>query len=123
LDQKLYMNPSGIDISSLYMDDGYLFFQINPTETNIENDSIDLTINLYEGKQAIINKVTVVGNTKTNDHVIYREIRSRPGQLFRRSDIMRTQQELSNLGYFDPEKMGVNPNLTQQMELLILNTE
>jgi outer membrane protein insertion porin family len=109
LDQKLYMNPSGIDISSLYMDDGYLFFQINPTETNIENDSIDLTINLYEGKQAIINKVTVVGNTKTNDHVIYREIRSRPGQLFRRSDIMRTQQELSNLGYFDPEKMGVNP--------------
>ena len=80
------------------MDDGYLFFQINPTETNIENDSIDLTINLYEGKQAIINKVTVVGNTKTNDHVIYREIRSRPGQLFRRSDIMRTQQELSNLG-------------------------
>ncbi len=109
LEQKLYMNPSGIDITSLYMDDGYLFFQINPSETNIENDSIDLTINLFEGKQAIINKVTVVGNTKTNDHVIYREIRSRPGQLFRRSDIMRTQQELSNLGYFDPEKMGVNP--------------
>jgi outer membrane protein insertion porin family len=109
LEQKLYMNPSGIDISSLYMDDGYLFFQVNPTETNVENDSIDLTINIYEGKQAIINKVTVVGNTKTNDHVIYREIRSRPGQLFRRSDIMRSQQELSNLGYFNPEKMGVTP--------------
>ena len=109
LEQKLYMNPSGIDISSLYMDDGYLFFQVNPSETNVENDSIDLTINIYEGKQAIINKVTVVGNTKTNDHVIYREIRSRPGQLFRRSDIMRSQQELSNLGYFNPEKMGITP--------------
>lgn len=109
LEQKLYMNPSGIDISSLYMDDGYLFFQVNPTETSIQNDTIDLTINLYEGKQAMVNKVTVVGNTKTNDRVIYREIRSRPGYLFRRSDIMRTQQELSNLGYFDPEKMGVTP--------------
>ncbi|MDP2386740.1 MAG: outer membrane protein assembly factor BamA [Bacteroidota bacterium] len=109
LEQKLYMNPSGIDVSSLYMDDGYLFFQVNPTETNVENDSIDMEIHIYEGKQAIINKVTVVGNTKTNDHVIYREIRTRPGQLFRRSDIMRTQRELSQLGYFDPEKLGVTP--------------
>ncbi len=109
LEQKLYMNPSGIDVSSLYMDDGYLFFQVNPTETNVENDSIDMEIHIYEGKQAIINKVSVVGNTKTNDHVIYREIRTRPGQLFRRSDIMRTQRELSQLGYFDPEKMGVTP--------------
>jgi outer membrane protein insertion porin family len=95
LDQKLYSNPSGLDVQGLYMDDGYLFFQLNPVETNIENDSIDMEIHMFEGKQAIINKVTVVGNTKTNDHVIYREIRSRPGQLFRRSDIMRTQRELS----------------------------
>jgi outer membrane protein insertion porin family len=64
---------------------------------------------MYEGKQATINKVTVMGNTKTNDHVIYREIRTRPGQLFRRSDIIRTQRELSQLGYFDPEKLGVTP--------------
>lgn len=109
LDQKLFMNPNGFDISSLYMDDGYLFFQLNPVEVNVHNDSIDLEVRIYEGKQAIINRVTVVGNTKTNDHVIMRQIRTRPGQLFRRSDIMRTQRELSQLGYFDPEKMGVNP--------------
>ncbi len=109
LDQKLFMNPNGYDISSLYMDDGYLFFNVQPQEVNVHNDTIDLQINMYEGKQATINKVTVNGNTKTNDHVIYREIRTRPGQLFRRSDIIRTQRELSQLGYFDPEKMSVNP--------------
>jgi outer membrane protein insertion porin family len=114
LDQKLYNNPTGVDVSSMYMDDGYLFFQINPTETNIENDSIDMEIHMYEGKQAIINKVTVKGNTKTNDHVIYREIRTRPGQLFRRSDIMRTQRELAQLGYFNPETLGVNPTPNPQ---------
>ncbi len=109
LDQKINMNPSGYDISSLYMDDGYLFFQISPAEVNVENDSIDLEIRMYEGKQAIINRVTVTGNTKTNDHVILREIRTRPGQLFRRSDVVRTQRELSQLGYFNPETMGVTP--------------
>ncbi|MBS1635540.1 MAG: outer membrane protein assembly factor BamA [Bacteroidetes bacterium] len=109
LDQKLFMNPNGYDVSSLYMDDGYLFFQVTPQEVNVHNDTIDLEIHLYEGKQATINKVTVMGNSKTNDHVIYREIRSRPGQLFRRSDIMRTQRELSQLGYFDPEKLNVTP--------------
>lgn len=109
LEQKLFMNPNGYDISSLYMDDGYLFFNVTPQEVNIHNDTIDLEIHMYEGKQATINKVTVMGNTKTNDHVIYREIRSRPGQLFRRSDIIRTQRELSQLGYFDPEKLGVTP--------------
>lgn len=109
LDQKLFMNPNGYDISSLYMDDGYLFFNVTPQEVNIHNDTIDMEIHMFEGKQATINKVMVMGNTKTNDHVIYREIRTRPGQLFRRSDIIRTQRELSQLGYFDPEKLGVTP--------------
>ena len=109
LDQKLYSNPSGYDISSLYMDDGYLFFQITPSEVNVQNDSIDLEIRLYEGKQAIINRVTVNGNTKTNDHVIIREITTKPGQLFRRSDIMRTQRQLQQMGYFNAEKLGVEP--------------
>lgn len=109
LEQKLFMNPNGYDISSLYMDDGYLFFNVTPQEVNVHNDTIDLDIHMYEGKQATINRVTVMGNTKTNDHVIYREIRTRPGQLFRRSDIIRTQRELSQLGYFDPEKLGVTP--------------
>lgn len=110
LDQKLYMNPSGRDISSLYMDNGYLFFQVQPSEVQIVNDSlIDLEMRIYEGKPAIINRVTVKGNTKTNDRVIMREIWTRPGQLFRRSDVIRTQRELSSLGYFDPEKISVNP--------------
>ncbi|MBC7863113.1 MAG: outer membrane protein assembly factor BamA [Bacteroidia bacterium] len=109
LEQKLSANPNGADIQGLYMDNGYLFFQIMPTEVLVENDSIDLEMRMYEGKPAIINRVTVIGNTKTNDRVIMREIRTRPGMLFRRSDIMRTQRELSALGYFDPEKMGVNP--------------
>jgi outer membrane protein insertion porin family len=109
LEQKLFMNPNGYDVTSLYMDDGYLFFNINPQESNIHNDTIDFDILMYEGKQATINKVTIKGNDKTNDHVIYREIRTRPGQLFRRSDIIRTQRELSQLGFFDPEKMNVIP--------------
>jgi outer membrane protein insertion porin family len=109
LDSRLYMNASGTDVSSLYLDDGYLFFNINPVETQVEGDSIDMEIRIVEGKQATINKVTVVGNTKTNDRVIIRELHTRPGQLFRRSDIMRSQRELAQLGYFDPEKFQVNP--------------
>jgi outer membrane protein insertion porin family len=109
LEQKLYMNPNGYDISSLYLDDGYLFFQVHEQESNVHNDTIDFDILMYEGKQATINKVTVKGNDKTNDHVIYREIRTRPGQLFRRSDIIRTNRELATLGYFDPEKLNVIP--------------
>ena len=109
LDAKLFMNPNGNDISSLYMDDGYLFFNVTPVEIMVSGDSIDLEMRIYEGKQATVNKVTVVGNTKTNDRVILREIRTKPGQLFRRSDIIRTQRELAQLGYFDPEKMNVVP--------------
>jgi len=109
LETKLYMNPNGLDISSLYLDDGYLFFSVTPTEILVENDSIDLQMRVYEGKQATINKIIIKGNTKTNDHVILREIRTKPGQLFKRSDIIRSQRELANLGYFDPEKLNVNP--------------
>jgi outer membrane protein insertion porin family len=109
LDQRLLMSQNGRDVSSLYMDDGYLFFSVTPVEINVENDSIDLEMRIYEGKQARINKVTVTGNVKTNDRVIMREIRTKPGQLFSRSDIIRTQRELAQLGYFDQEKLGVNP--------------
>lgn len=109
LDQQLFASPSGSDISSLYMDYGYLFFQVTPIEKLIENDSIDLEIRIYEGQQATINKVIIEGNVKTNDHVIRREIRTIPGQKFSRSDIIRTQRELANLGYFNPETMDVKP--------------
>jgi len=109
LEERLFMSQSSRDVSSLYMDDGYLFFQVTPVEINVENDSIDLEMRIYEGKQARINKVTVSGNTKTNDRVIIREIRTKPGQLFSRELIIRTQRELAQLGYFDQEKLGVNP--------------
>ncbi len=96
-------------ISSLYLDNGYLFFNADPVELGSNSDSIDIQIRIYEGQQAVINNISVVGNTKTNDHVIYREIRTRPGELFSRSDIIRTQRDLAMLGYFDPETMEVNP--------------
>lgn len=108
LEQNLFMNASETDITSLYMNDGHLFFQVTPAE-KIVGDSVDIEMRIYEGKQAIINRVTVVGNEKTSDHVVLREIRTRPGQLFRRSDIIRTNRELSQLGYFNPEKIAVNP--------------
>lgn len=109
LDNNLFYNLSGRDISSLYMDDGYLFFSVTPVEKNVIGDTINLEIQIYEGKQARINKVFLSGNTRTNDHVILREIRTKPGQLFNRSDIIRTQRELAQLRYFNNEKLAVNP--------------
>ncbi|HMT28630.1 MAG TPA: POTRA domain-containing protein, partial [Bacteroidia bacterium] len=114
LDEALFGSQSGRDITSLYMDNGYLFFSVTPVEVNVEKDSIDYEMRIYEGKQAIVNKITVVGNTKTNDKVILREIRTQPGQLFSRQDIIRTQRELAQLGYFDQEKLGVNPKPNPQ---------
>ncbi len=109
LEANLLMNQASTDVSSLYLDDGYLFFDVKPVEILAENDSIDIEMRMREGKQARINKVTVIGNTKTNDHVILREIRTKPGMLFSRSDIIRSQRELANLGYFNSETLGVNP--------------
>ena len=115
LETNLQFNPSGFDVSSMYMDNGYLFFNATPIETNVENDSIDLEIRIYEGKQARIENVTIKGNDKTNDHVIIRELRTRPGQLFSRSDVIRTTRELANLRYFNPETIQPNilPNPTE----------
>jgi outer membrane protein insertion porin family len=109
MSERLQMSMSGTDISSLYMDDGYLFFNIDPIEVLAEEDSIDFEIRIYEGKQATINRVTVTGNTKTNEHVIMREIRTKPGELFRRSDVIRSQEELNRLNYFNPQTLGVTP--------------
>ena len=109
MNDRLQMSMSGTDISSLYMDDGYLFFNIDPIEILAEKDSIDFEIRIYEGKQATINKVSVTGNTKTNEHVIMREIRTKPGELFRRSDVIRSQEEINRLNYFNPQTLGVTP--------------
>jgi outer membrane protein insertion porin family len=109
LESKLFMSENGFDISSLYMDDGYLFFNVNPVEVLVENDSIDLEMRIYEGKQATVNRVSVVGNDKTSDFVALRVIRTRPGDKFSRSDIQRSMRELAQLGFFDPEGLDVNP--------------
>jgi len=107
--ERLNFNPNGADVSSLYMDDGYLFFDVTPVEVRIEGDSIDLEMRVFEGAQATISKVIIKGNDRTSDHVIRREIRTLPGQKFNRSLLIRTQRELSQIGYFDPEQIGLNP--------------
>ncbi|MEY4286345.1 MAG: outer membrane protein assembly factor BamA, partial [Bacteroidota bacterium] len=101
--QRLYGNGDGRDISSLYMDRGYLFFQISPVETGVKDNKINHQIRIIEGKEAHIGTVTIRGNTKTNDHVILREIRTKPGDLFNKADIMRTQRELAQLGFFNEQ--------------------
>lgn len=109
LDTKLNYDPAGMDVSSLYLDNGYLFFNVNPVEVNVENDSIDMEMRIYEGEQATISEVTVSGNTRTNDHVILRELRTKPGQLFSRNDIIRSTRELSQLNYFNAETINPVP--------------
>lgn len=108
IEKKVNFNPKGLDISGLYMDDGYLFFRIDPVEIRIEGDSIDLEMRIYEGDQATIDQVTFSGNDRTSDHVIRRELNTVPGEKFRRSDLISTQQRLSQMGYFDPEQIAPN---------------
>ena len=114
LNKRLGKEPSaeGGDISSLYEDDGYLFFRIDPVETAVYSDTIDHEIRIVEGPQATIGKVNITGNEKTKDYVIRRELRTVPGDKFSRELIIRTQRELSQLGYFNPEKInpGIVPN-------------
>tara|TARA_B110000037_G_scaffold223139_1_gene302713 strand:- start:70472 stop:73081 length:2610 start_codon:yes stop_codon:yes gene_type:complete len=110
IEQRLYGSQDGRDITSLYMDRGHLFFNVVPVETSItDGNQINYEMRINEGKEARIRNIILKGNTKTNDHVILREIRTKPGDLFNRNDIIRTQRELANLGYFDPEQFGVNP--------------
>lgn len=109
LDKRLSGNPDGGDVSSLYLDDGYLFFRVDPVEVSIVNDSIDLELRVFEGPQATIRNVTIEGNTKTSDYVVLRELRTVPGEKFRRSDLIRSQRDILALGYFDQEKMNVIP--------------
>jgi len=107
LNQRLgkQLSAEGGDIGSLYQDDGYLFFHLDPIETAVYNDTIDFEIRMTEGPQATYGKITVSGNDKTKDYVILREMRTLPGQKFSRADIIRTQRELSQLGFFNPEKI------------------
>lgn len=109
LDRKLFFDINTGDVSSLYMDRGHLFFDIRKEEILVGEDSIDLIIHVYEGPQAIINSVTISGNTKTSEHVIRRELRTLPGDYFSRANLIRSQREIAALGLFDPEQIGINP--------------
>ena len=107
--------PDGNDITNLYQNSGYLFSNINAVEVSAINDTINFEIRITEGKQANFNKIYVEGNTKTNDHVIYRELRTKPGELYSKDRLVRTVRELGQLGFFDaeqinPEMENVNPN-------------
>jgi len=94
-------SPTSEDLSTLYQDSGFLFSQVNAVETKVENDSITVEIRIREDEKARIQKVTVSGNDKTNDHVIFRELRVKPGDLFSRSNIIRSIREIGQLGFFD----------------------
>ncbi|CAN1543965.1 COG4775 Outer membrane protein/protective antigen OMA87 [Spirosomataceae bacterium] len=108
LEKKINGKPQQ-DVSSYYMDDGYLYFSCQPIETAIEGDSIDIEMRINEGKQATINKIILNGNSKTSDHVVLREILTKPGQKFSKTDLVETVQMLSKLGYFDPQKIEPKP--------------
>ncbi len=109
LQKRLNFNPTGLDVSAMYMDRGYLFFGVEPVEVRIANDSVNIEMRIYEGEQASINRVTLGGNTTTSDHVVMREVRTLPGQKFNRSLLVRSQRELMNLGFFDPEALNAQP--------------
>lgn len=99
-------------VSKLYTDRGYLFFNVEPIEVNVENDSIDFEMRMYEGKPATINEIKIVGNTRVYEHVVRRELYTKPGQLYSQSDIMRSLRELAQMGHFDQEKLvpDIQPN-------------
>lgn len=113
LQNRLKFSLDGRDISSLYLDDGYLAFEVNPAEVAIENDSVDLEMRIFEGPQFTVQNVVIKGNDRTNEHIVRREIRTRPGKKFSRSDIIRSQREIINLGYFNPEALGINTPVNQ----------
>ena len=101
--------PDGNDITNLYQNNGYLFSNINAVEVSAVKDTIDFEIRITEGKLANFNKIVVEGNTKTNDHVIYRELRTKPGELYSKDKLVRTVREVGQLGFFDAEQ--INPQI------------
>lgn len=113
LNTRLRFSLDGRDVSSLYMDDGYLFFNVDPTEVSVVDDTIDIEMRIFEGPQATIDEVVIKGNTRTHEHVIRRELRTQPGQKFSRSDIIRSQRQIIALGYFNPENIGIQTPVDQ----------
>ena len=103
LNERLQQDDDAV--AKLYTDRGYLFFNVEPVEIKVDNDSIDFEMRIYEGKPATINEINIVGNTRVYEHVVRRELYTKPGQLYSQSDIMRSLRELAQMGHFDPEKL------------------
>ena len=112
LDKRLTEDDDAV--SNIYLNNGYLFYNLNPVEVNVENDSIDFEMRMVEGTQATINSVGIKGNTKTNEHVARRELFTRPGQLFSKENIIRSVRELSQMGHFNPE--AIKPDVVPHPE-------
>ena len=112
INKKISGSDKDDDIQTLYMNNGYLFARVFPVEKNVKNDTIDLDIKIYEGTQATLNKVTILGNTEAHDHILYRELRTKPGDLFSKTEIRRTLMELASLGYLEPTQISpdIKPN-------------
>lgn len=112
INKKISGSDKDDDIQTLYMNNGYLFARVFPVEKNVKNDTIDLEIKIYEGTQATLNKVTILGNTEAHDHILYRELRTKPGDLFSKTEIRRTLMELASLGYLEPTQISpdIKPN-------------
>ena len=112
-------------VANLYMNNGYLFYQLIPIENRIEGDSISLEMRMFEGKPARINKVVINGNDRLYEKVVRRELRVRPGDLFSKNDLMRSAREIAATGHFDPEKMDIRPepNADNGTVDIILNLE
>ncbi len=109
IQQRVHYDPKKTDLSGLYMDDGYLFFQADILAVPESDDQMNITIQITEGQQATINDIKIKGNHITNEEVLLREITTLPGDVFRRSEVMRSQSNLAMLGYLDPEKINVVP--------------
>jgi len=107
LDERLFFDEDAVN--SVYLNNGYLFFDLQPVEVSVENDTIDFEMRIREGEQATVDEVRIMGNTKTNEHVARRELYTKPGDLFSKQDIIRSVRELASLGHFDPEAIEPNP--------------
>ena len=107
LDERLFSDDDAVH--NLYMNNGYLFSNIQPVDVKVYNDTVDVEMRIYEGEQATIDEVIIKGNTKTHEHVVRRELRTKPGELFDKSELIRSVRELSQLGHFDPEKINPVP--------------
>jgi len=103
------LNTDDDAVANIYMNSGYLFFGADPIEVDVQNDSISLEIRIQEGPQATINKIIISGNDRVYEDVVRRELRTKPGQLFSKDDIIRSAREIAQMGHFDPENMDPRP--------------